>query len=341
MGENDHVLHRLHVLELAQMLGNVTEACRQGGMTRTQYYAYKQRFEVQGLAGLKDRPPLAKSHPRTPPPSQVRDILKLSLLHPAWGCDRLSDYLKQSGIPISGPTIQSTLIKHNLGKKQDRLLELERRAIAKGHLGKLSEEQLLAIEDSNPCFMELFASEERTRPGELLAEMILPVGQFPGLRTVYLSIIVDTFCSYAFGLLGTNKLPESAIALLETKVLPCYAAWKLRVTTLQTGPESEFYQSPSKGVDFYAHPYQNFLHTHGIRHLTKPTRNGFLTDFCRIVRREFFTQRRMIDLSLETLQTDFDSWLVYYNTERSLKGYPNFGKRPKEVIDAYLALGKS
>ncbi len=39
--------HRLSVLELGQALGNVSEACRRRGMTRTQFYDYKRRFELQ------------------------------------------------------------------------------------------------------------------------------------------------------------------------------------------------------------------------------------------------------------------------------------------------------
>jgi transposase InsO family protein len=57
--------HRLSVLELAQALGNVSVACRQRGMTRTQFYDYTRRFELQGLEGLKDLPPIHKSHPQT------------------------------------------------------------------------------------------------------------------------------------------------------------------------------------------------------------------------------------------------------------------------------------
>jgi hypothetical protein len=35
---------RLSVLELAQALGNVSEACRRRGISRTTFYDYKQRF---------------------------------------------------------------------------------------------------------------------------------------------------------------------------------------------------------------------------------------------------------------------------------------------------------
>jgi len=48
---------RLSILELAEAMGNVSEACRQRGMTRTQFYEYKKRFHERGLEGLKDLPP--------------------------------------------------------------------------------------------------------------------------------------------------------------------------------------------------------------------------------------------------------------------------------------------
>ena len=35
---------RLSVLELAQTLGSVSVACRQRGVSRTQFYEYKRRF---------------------------------------------------------------------------------------------------------------------------------------------------------------------------------------------------------------------------------------------------------------------------------------------------------
>jgi DNA-binding phage protein len=42
--------HRLSVLELATALGNMSQACRQRGMTRTQFYEYKRRFQPQAVS---------------------------------------------------------------------------------------------------------------------------------------------------------------------------------------------------------------------------------------------------------------------------------------------------
>src|SRR5215469_9468274 len=130
MSQNPHekIAHqRLSVLQLAEALGNVSVACRQRGMTRTQFYDYKRRYELQGLEGLKDLPPIHKTHPQTTPPETVERILALSLAHPAWGCVRLSERLKLDGVSVSSPTIQSILIKHQMGSKFERLLRLEER----------------------------------------------------------------------------------------------------------------------------------------------------------------------------------------------------------------------
>jgi hypothetical protein len=154
---------RLSVLELAEALGNVSEACRQRGMSRTQFYEYKRRFQTHGLEGLKDLPPIPKEHPFTTPPEVVDRILALSLEHPAWGCTRLSDMLKLAGVSVSSPTVQNILIKHGLGSKYERLLKLEEQVAQQAI--ELSAEQVAQIEKANPCFRERHV--ESSRPGEL------------------------------------------------------------------------------------------------------------------------------------------------------------------------------
>ena len=158
--------HRLSVLELAKALGNVSEACRCRGISRTQFYEYKRRFQTHGLEGLVDLPPVHKTHPMTTPPETVDKILALSLEHPMWGCVRLSNQLRLAGISVSSPTIQKILIKHGMASRYDRLLKLEEQAA--GHQIDLTAEQIAAIEKANPCFRERHV--ESSRPGELLAQ---------------------------------------------------------------------------------------------------------------------------------------------------------------------------
>lgn len=50
--------HRMRMLQFAETLGNVSEACRKMGISRSQFYEYKKRFEKNGLEGLRDLPPI-------------------------------------------------------------------------------------------------------------------------------------------------------------------------------------------------------------------------------------------------------------------------------------------
>lgn len=100
---------RLSVLELAKELGNVAEACRQRGLDRTSFYEWKRRFQTQGFEGLKDLPPIHKSHPQTTPPETLERIKDLALAHPAYGCNRHEAMLALEGVRVSAITIQKIL----------------------------------------------------------------------------------------------------------------------------------------------------------------------------------------------------------------------------------------
>lgn len=323
--------HRLSVLELAQALGNVSEACRRSGMARIQFYIYKRRFQTHGLEGLKDLPPIHKTHPQTTPPHIVEKILALSLENPGWGCVRLSDMLKLQGISVSSPTIQNILIKHGMGSKYERLLKLEEKALQEPI--QLTPQQVAMIEKANPCFRERHV--ESSRPGELLAQDTFFVGHLKGVGKVYLQAVVDTYGSYAFGFLYPGKLPECAVAVLHNDVLPFYREKGLKVSAILTDNGREYCGSES-------HPYELYLALNDIEHrktqVRRPQTNGFVERFHRTVLDEFFRKafREKFYTSVEELQEDLDRWLVHYNTERPHRGYRNMGRRPLETITEYL-----
>ena len=192
---------RLTVLQLAESLGNVSEACRRGGLDRTSFYEYKRRFQTHGIEGLKDMPPIHKTHPQTTPPEVVEKVLALSMTNPTRGCVWLSDKLKLEGISVSSPTVQDLLIKNGMGKRYERLLKLEEKAAREAL--ELTPEQVALIEKNNPCFRERHV--ESSRPGELLSQDTFYVGRLKGVGRVYLHTVVDTFGSYAFGFLHTSR----------------------------------------------------------------------------------------------------------------------------------------
>ncbi len=325
--------HRMSVLELADALGNVSEACRRRGMTRTQFYEYKRRFQTHGLAGLKDLPPAHRTHPQTTPQPVVERILALSLEHPAWGCCRLAAMLKLEGTSVSSPTIQGILAKHGMASRFDRLLKLEEQA-AQAPI-ELSVEQVALIERANPAFAERHV--ESSRPGELLSQDLFYVGHLKGVGKVDLDAVVDTYGSSAFGFLHAGKLPEAAAAVVHNDVLPFYADRGLPVGAILTDNGKEYC-----GTE--AHPYELYLALAEIEHRTTkvkhPWTNGFVERFHRTVLDEFFRVafRTRFYESVEALQADLDAWLVHDNTERPHLGYRNRGKRPLDTVTEYLTL---
>lgn len=326
---------RLSVLQLAEMLGNVTEACRQRDISRTQFYEYKRRFQTHGLEGLKDLPPIHKTHPFTTPPETVEKILNLSMEHPAWGCDRLSDQLMLAGIKVSSPTVQDILIKNGMGSRYERLMKLEERMLEQKI--DLTPQQVAMIEKANPAFKERHV--ESSRPGELLSQDTFYVGYLKGVGKVYLHTVVDTYGSYAFGFLHTSKQPEAAVAVLHNDVLPFYQDQGIQVEKILTDNGREFC-----GTD--SHPFEVYLQLNDIKHkrtkVRKPQTNGFVERFHRTVLDEFFRLafRSKMYESVEALQADLDTWLVYYNTERTHQGYRNRGRRPMDVIRDYIKQGQ-
>lgn len=325
--EKKVVRQRLSALQLAEALGNVSEACRRRGIARTQFYEYKRRFQTHGLEGLKDLPPIHKTHPMTTPPEVVAQILDLSKKNPMWGCVRLSNQLRLLGVSVSSPTIQTILIKNEMGSRYQRLLKLEEAALDEKI--ELTPQQVAAIEKANPCFKERHI--ESSRPGELLGQDTFFVGHLKGVGKVYLQTVVDTYCSYAFGYLHTGKLPEHAATVLHNDVLPQYEDWKIPVGAMLTDNGREFCGKES-------HPYELYLALNDIVHRTTkvkhPQTNGFVERFNRTVLDEFFRPafRTKLYQSVEALQKDLDKWLLHYNRERSHQGYRNRGERPFDRI---------
>jgi transposase InsO family protein len=323
---------KLSVLQLAESLRNVSEACRQRGVSRTQFYEYKRRFQTHGIEGLKDLPPIPKSNPLTTPPEQVERILTLSLEHPTWGCNKLCDSLALEGIKISYPTIQNILNKHDMGTRYERLLKLEERSLS--NQIELSPQQVAWIEKANPCFRERHI--ESSRPGEVLSHDTFYVGVLKGVGRVYLHAVVDTYGSYAFGFLHTTKQPEAALAVVHNDVIPFYKDKGLQVEAILTDNGREFC-----GKD--DHPYELYLELNDIEHrktqVRRPQTNGFVERFNRTVLDEFFriAFRQKLYESVEVLQVDLDAWLVHYNTERPHQGYRNQGRRPIETIELFLS----
>jgi transposase InsO family protein len=320
---------RLTLLQVAERLRNVSEACRHHGVSRSQFYEYKRAFQERGFEGLMDRPPIPKTFPNETSPEVKEKVIRLSLQHPAWGPVHVSDHLRLEGVTVSPSTVRNIWVKEDMETRYKRLLRLEEEQNGKDV--NLTEEQIKLLEKANPCFLE--RKVESPYPGYLLSQDTFLVGTLKGIGRIYLQAVVDTYGSFAFGKLYTSKIPETAVDILYDRVLPFYEEQGLEVEHMLTDNGREYCGRPM------IHPYQIFLEFNDIKHrrtkVATPRTNGFVERFNRTVLDEFFreTFRNKFYGSVEELQQDLDHWLHYYNYERPHRGYRNMGRRPIETVE--------
>lgn len=324
---------RLTLLQVAEKLRNVSEACRRGNVSRSQFYEYKRAFQERGFDGLVDRPPIPKNFPNETPPDIREKVVRFSVEHPGLGQLQVSDRLRLEGVSVSPSTVRNIWLKEGLENKYKRILRLEEEK--NGTDIELTAEQIRLLEKANPCFRE--RRVESPYPGYLLSQDTFQIGTIKGVGRVYLQNVVDTYGSYAFGKLYTSKLPETAADVLYDRVLPFYESQGLTVEHILTDNGREYCGRPM------VHPYQIFLELHDIEHrrtkVATPRTNGFVERFNKTVLDEFVreTFRDKFYTSVDELQVDFDKWLDFYNNERPHRGYRNMGRRPIETIE----LGKA
>lgn len=321
---------RLTLLQLAERIRNVSEACRHHGISRSQFYEYKRAFQERGFEGLIDRPPIPKSFPNETPDEFREKVIALSIKHPAWGPMKISDQLRLENVNVSPSTIRNLWIKEEMETRYKRLLRMEEEK--SGQDIDLTAEQIRLLEKANPCFRERHV--ESPYPGYLLCQDTFMVGALKGIGRIYLQAVVDAYGSFAFGKLYTSKLPETAVDVLYDRVLPFYESQGLKVENILSDNGREYCGRPM------IHPYEIFLELYDIEHrrtkVARPRTNGFVERFNRTVLDEFFREafREKFYPSVEELQNDLDQWLHRYNYERPHRGYRNMGRRPIETIEA-------
>ncbi len=88
---------RVRLLALADELGNVSEACRQMGISRTRYYEWRRIVAQYGEAALMPKGRRTPQLPNATPTHIVEDLLTLAVVEPTLGCRQLSDRLAERG----------------------------------------------------------------------------------------------------------------------------------------------------------------------------------------------------------------------------------------------------
>jgi len=129
---------------------------------------------------------------------------------------------------------------------------------------ELSDEQIRALERFSPEFRERHIETSHT--GDLVAVDTFFVGTLKGVGKVYLQSVIDCYSRYAWGKLYTNKLPVTAVHVLNEDVLPFFEEHNARISTILSDNGREFCGRPDN------HPYELFLQLEEIEHRTTKVR---------------------------------------------------------------------
>lgn len=280
------------------------------------------------------KPPLRSKTPtqaKIDHPTRER-LLDITLRYPEWGIGRITTWLRNQGVCISTRQISHFLHNEGLSRREKRLLRLEQRVV----LGGLTpdQHQREVLEQMDSCFKEWTLSGNW--PGQRLIQAVLPLYQGGRGTSVYAHIVIDTYSSYAFGLLHANPHPLAGIMLLQYSVLPFFRNQGLQVQGLQvqriTTPETPIFVS--KGAPSYA----SFLRDFGLEQVVLHRESEYIKRFNRVFWKAWSTGVRTPSrLHLDLLQQRLDSGLQHYNHNVSLPGFPNLEYTASRRIHDYLS----
>src|SRR5215831_1317999 len=227
---------RLHVMRRAQALGNVSQACREAGISRALFYRWQQRVERYGLDGLHPRRQHARpGRPVALSPETERLLLSVAVSAATWGAGRIATYVaRRWGVRVAPSTVQRALRRAGLATRRQRLTVLEHHALqTAGLLTERTRQQLWRARPGGTRHVEA------REPGELVCLDTFYIGQLKGVGKVWQITACDAACSYAVAWLLPAHTAEAAAHFLRTILVPHYrrAGWRLRRVLTDGGPE--------------------------------------------------------------------------------------------------------
>ena len=311
---------RLHVLECAARLGNVSEACRRAGISRTSYYRWTRLANRRGLSALMPKDRRAPSMPNQAEPHEIEAVLAEAISRPTIGARQLAVHLGERGVVLSASGIQKILGRHRLGRRSQRVHALAQ--ITASHDGLVSREAI-----HGPFGFCHFAA----RPGDLVALDAFYVGKLKGVGTIWQLTAVDTATRIVVAQLITEaKTAKAAVAFVDL----------VRKRLKKIGIELSGVLT-DRGPEFHGRNFQDAMAERDISHTLTPPRspnhNAVVERVQGVILEEFYRPafHRQRFGSLAELDRQLQGWLSRYNTTRPNHGDFMCGRTPREVLDSH------
>ena len=299
------VWKRLRLFRRARECRNVSQACREFGVSRKTYYKWRKRWEEAGRdpQALRDRSRKPHSHPRKASPAQERLICRY------WRRRRWRKHLvrlwwhlrSNHGLTLSLHGCYKVLKRAGLLSPQRR-----RRRSPKPY-------------------------QPMTKPGERIQIDVKYTGLCdPWGNKLYQYTALDEFSRWRLLRLSRELSPQASIAFFEE----VKAAFPFPISCVQTDHGSEFTYAFLPHVTA-PHPFTQYLESLGIRHklikIATPWHNGKVERSHRTDEEEFWRLFRL--RSLPQAHRRLARWNHRYNTDRP---HGSLGwKTPAQVLTQY------
>jgi len=190
------IKNKVGLLNLADILGSVSEACKVMGYSRDSFYRFRELYEKGGELALKEisrRKPCLKNRIEE---HIEQAIVEMATEQPAYGQVRVANELTKRGLFASPTGVRGVWLRHDLGTFAKRLKALEAKlAQEPGHV--LTESQVRAMEKAKQE-KEAHGEIETAHPGYLGAQDTYYVGTIKSIGKIYQQTFIDTYTKVAF-----------------------------------------------------------------------------------------------------------------------------------------------
>lgn len=313
------IAHRRRpLLELAQELGNVSEACRHMVVSRTRYYEWKKGGDFFGLDALTPKDPRRPQQLNETPSWVVADLLSIAAVEPTIGCRQYANRLADRGYRIGKTAVQEILVDHGLGRRHQRAARAA--ALAGVTTGLITD----AAREDEPFGFCHYSPD----PGGLIALDSFYIGNLKGVGKSYQLTAIDTATRWAMVLivLGTPTA-TTTIRFLDQVV----RRWRrmghpVRAVLTDNGPE------------YNAGAFSAAVAAKGLVHVRIPPRSPNHNAVCERFQdtalqecwRPAFHRRRFS--GIRQLQLEIDAWLVHHHHRRRNHSDYLRGRIPAQML---------
>ena len=276
------VNHRMAVLEHSrEVTGNVAQTCRYYGISRQTFYKWRNRYDEQGLEGLRDRSSRPHTHPNATSAEVVGKIMYLRQ-HYHFGPHKIAMYLKRyHDITMSPSGVWRVLVRLGMNR--------------------------LPSSQRHKSHQKRWKRYEKPQPGhrvQMDVKFITPVGAAG--RKFYQFTAIDDCTRLRVLKIYPRCNQKTAIQFLDYLL----ARLPFRVEVIQTDNGGEF------GTQFHYHVIDR-----GIRHVyikpATPRLNGKVERSHRIDDDEFYRMLDGVVIDDTDLFNDkLQEWEHFYNYNR-------------------------